>query len=165
MYCRYDRLALFSCQFPQELNDRKSAETVEARGWFIKEQDRWICNQLYTYRCALSFTARYNFARLISDLRLADVLESKLVDQIIDSLVLSIDRHVKLEARSKLKGFLYSKVGEENVVLHYISTYVTEGVLRDRFCIVHQDFTAENISPFSADAVTDHIEKTCFPST
>jgi len=137
MNCRYNRLALFSCQFPQKLYDGKSAETVEARGWFIKEQDRWICDQLYSDRCALSFTARDNFARLISDLRLADVLESKLVDQIIDSLVLSIDWYIKLEARSKLKGFFYSKIGEEDVVLHNISTYVTEGVLSDRFCIVH----------------------------
>lgn len=107
---RDDCLSFVACQLSQELDDCEGTETIEARGGLVKEQHGGVSDELDSDCGSLPLSTRDNLAIHVADLGRAHILQTQLRDQLVYSLVLSIQWGVELEAGCKLEALFDSKV-------------------------------------------------------
>ena len=136
-----DRFIFSTGKFSQSAHNSYSSETIEARGWFIKQQDLWICDKLHCYRCSLSLSSRDKLSFYGSYEGVLALAEAQLFDQLLNPSVLLGLAASQFESCRESQDFSYSKILEEEIILHDIASEAAERLGSERVLVIEQYLT------------------------
>ena len=136
-----DRFVFSTGKLSQGAHNSHSSETIEARGWFIKQQDLWICDKLHCYRCSFSLSSRDKLSFYGSYEGVLTLAEAKLFDQLFNPSVLLCLAASQFKSCRESQDFSDSKILEQKVILHNIACEAAERLGCEWVLVIKQNLT------------------------
>ena len=115
----HNRATAVAREARQQLDNVERLEGVEAGGWLVQEDERWIAYDLDAHVGALALAAAHTLVLVVANHRVARLADAELVDEPFDAcfLVLERDGDRQPEARRQQQRLVDGQHRVETVVL------------------------------------------------
>ena len=165
MDCCYNCFTLFAWQIVKQFADWPCHERVETRCWFIKDDDARVRNKLDSNWETLFLAIRENFFVFASDPTVSYVTQSKITDNLLDTIVLILNRDLQLESSGESKSLGDSESSEKNVILLYIAAKPLKSMFGHWNLIVKEHVSRNPCRSSRAYSVSQYVYERSFSRT